>query len=153
MTPRDTAEPAKPEAQEPGPWTYSPQKGTPGHCFQAQVWGPDGETVLALEPTSDPAVATERARRICATWNALCGLKTSDIEAGVVGDLRQALEACAEKFREYEALHLEKIDRIPKWWGGAAREDEAKAICAKAEANARMAVMCERVLAKVGGGR
>lgn len=38
-----------------GPWTFSPQEGEPGHCYQAQVWNQDGHSIAALEPTPLPA--------------------------------------------------------------------------------------------------
>ncbi len=43
-------------------WTFSPQKGKPGHCFVAQVWDEHGASLAVIEPTENPAVATERAR-------------------------------------------------------------------------------------------
>ena len=42
--------------------TFSEQKGPPGHCFGAQVWGPDGQSVAVIESTDDPANATSFAR-------------------------------------------------------------------------------------------
>lgn len=45
-----------------GELRFSGQKGQPGHCMVAQVWGPDGRSVAELEPTDDPAVATSYAR-------------------------------------------------------------------------------------------
>jgi hypothetical protein len=44
-----------------GEWKFSEQKGRPGHCFVAQVWDADGNCLAVIEPTEDPAVATERA--------------------------------------------------------------------------------------------
>ena len=33
----------------PGPWDWSPQKGKPGECYQAQVWRPDGDSLATIE--------------------------------------------------------------------------------------------------------
>lgn len=41
--------------------TYSPQKGTPGHCMVAQVWA-DGLNAAEIVPTADPEEATAMAR-------------------------------------------------------------------------------------------
>src|SRR6218665_2104485 len=43
-------------------YTHAPQKGEPGHCFCAQVFGPDGKAVLTVESTADPAEATHVAQ-------------------------------------------------------------------------------------------
>lgn len=50
-----------------GPLTYSPQKGKAGHCFAAQVWGPDGKNLAIVEGDNDPAVATAYARLFAAS--------------------------------------------------------------------------------------
>lgn len=47
-------------------YTHAPQKGEPGHCFCAQVFGPGGRAVLTVEPTTDPAEAN-RIALMCAT--------------------------------------------------------------------------------------
>jgi hypothetical protein len=49
-------------ARQPGQYTHSEQRGTPGHCNLAQVFGPDGKSVASFDSTIYPAVATERAR-------------------------------------------------------------------------------------------
>lgn len=43
-------------------WTYSPQKGTPGHCFQAQVWNEKDESIAVIEATKNAKDATEIAK-------------------------------------------------------------------------------------------
>lgn len=45
----------------PGPWSYSPQKGKPGHCLMAQVWGLDGTSLACIEPTEDENEASATA--------------------------------------------------------------------------------------------
>lgn len=47
-----------------GPWTFSAQRGTPGHCFQAQVWDNTGHTLACIEPTEHQNEATANARLI-----------------------------------------------------------------------------------------
>ena len=51
-------------------FTYSPQRGKPGHCFIAQVWGPAGESVASFDSTDDPAVASGRAAALAALLSA-----------------------------------------------------------------------------------
>jgi hypothetical protein len=58
-----------------GEMTYSHQRGEPGHCFVAQVYGPDGKSVAEIEPTADPTVATGHARRFAASSDMLAALQ------------------------------------------------------------------------------
>jgi hypothetical protein len=59
--------------------------------------------------------------------------------AGEQVELREALEKCRDKFREYEALHAAKISaECSPEWNEAAGE--------KAERNREMAEMCEAAL-------
>lgn len=50
----------------PGPWSHSPQKGIPGHCYVAQVWDRDGETLAAIEPTDQEEGASAVAAFVAA---------------------------------------------------------------------------------------
>lgn len=50
-------------------FTYSRQSGIPGHCLVAQVFGPDGKSIASIDPTENPAVATNRARILALTLN------------------------------------------------------------------------------------
>ena len=58
---------------EPGPYSHSPQKGTPGHCFVAQVFGPKPEerSIATIETSIYPGVATATARLLAASWDLL----------------------------------------------------------------------------------
>lgn len=49
-----------------GPWDYSPQKGSPGHCWTAQVWDSEGESLAVLDSTIDPSEATANAMMMAA---------------------------------------------------------------------------------------
>ena len=49
-----------------GEWTFSPQQGKKGHCFQAQVWDSEGKNLATIEDTSDAQIATNNARLIAA---------------------------------------------------------------------------------------
>ena len=59
------------ENMPPTPWSSSIQKGTPGHCFQAQVWDKDGNSLACIEPTENPITASIVARFIAEIRNAL----------------------------------------------------------------------------------
>jgi hypothetical protein len=48
----------------PSPWSYSPQDGTPGHCYMAQVWDSAGKNLAEIEPTSNQEEATANAKLI-----------------------------------------------------------------------------------------
>jgi hypothetical protein len=48
-----------------GRYTASEQRGTPGHCSLAQVFGPDGRSVLGVDSTDHPQDAT-RIAQVCA---------------------------------------------------------------------------------------
>lgn len=50
---------------EPKGFTASEQRGTPGHCSRAQVFGPDGRSVLGVDSTHYPQDAT-RVAQVCA---------------------------------------------------------------------------------------
>lgn len=64
------------------PISYAPQQGKPGHSFMAQLFGPDGQSIAVIESTDDPAVASDRARRLAAAWNACVGISTESLEKG-----------------------------------------------------------------------
>jgi hypothetical protein len=61
--------------------THTSQTGKPGACFLAQLFDDAGLAIAAIEPTADPTVATERARRMAACWNASAGIDTASLEA------------------------------------------------------------------------
>ena len=46
-------------------WTACAQIGPPGSCYMAQVFDPEGNCALTVEPSGDPAIAT-RVAQICA---------------------------------------------------------------------------------------
>ncbi len=43
------------------PWSFSGQRGLPGHAFLAQVWRPDGDSLATLDATDTAAEATANA--------------------------------------------------------------------------------------------
>ena len=48
-----------------GEWTYSPQQGEKGHCFEAQVWA-NGVNLANFEPTTNPKESTANAALLTA---------------------------------------------------------------------------------------
>ena len=51
------------------PWSFSPQRGTKGHCFQAQVWDSKGDSLAIIESTAFEKYATSDAKFIAASRN------------------------------------------------------------------------------------
>ena len=45
-------------------WTYSPLKGKPGQCFQAQVFDEKGQAIARIYSTENSREATEIARLV-----------------------------------------------------------------------------------------
>jgi hypothetical protein len=68
----------------PGPLSSAPQKGTPGNCWQAQIFNAGGMSIASMDSTQDPAIASDRARRLAACWNACerMGISTETLESG-----------------------------------------------------------------------
>ena len=60
----------------PGPWTYEPQDGTPGHCLCAQVFGPDGNSIATVDPSQpDDSEANANAKLMAAAPDLLDACK------------------------------------------------------------------------------
>jgi hypothetical protein len=59
----------------PDNYVASKQNGKPGHCFCAQVFGPDGKSILMIEPTKNQEVATKLAKDIAKFLNGRNALK------------------------------------------------------------------------------
>lgn len=53
-----------------GRYTAYPQRGTPGHCYLAQVFGPDGKSVATFDSTNDSKHASRYARTLADALNA-----------------------------------------------------------------------------------
>lgn len=50
-------------------YSFSKQKGSVGHCFQAQVFRPDGFSLCNINPTDDENEASKIAEIICEAFN------------------------------------------------------------------------------------
>lgn len=48
----------------PGPWTHTGQDGKPGHCYLAQVWGPNDKSLADIDATEYEVEATANAALI-----------------------------------------------------------------------------------------
>ena len=57
-------------------WTYSGQKGIPGHCHMAQVWA-NGKNLAEIEPTENEEEATANARLMAAAPDMLEALRAA----------------------------------------------------------------------------
>lgn len=57
------------EGATDAPWSCSEQQGTKGHCFQAQIWDSDGDSLATIEPTVFEKYATSDAQFIAASRN------------------------------------------------------------------------------------
>ncbi len=91
----------------PGRLTHAPQVGKPGHCHLAQIFDADGQSLACLDSTVDPEVATQRARRLAACWNACEGISTPELEVDNVtftAMLRERDELRAQRDELLEAL-------------------------------------------------
>lgn len=53
----------------PGPVTSVGQRGTPGHCSLAQIFGADGLSICSFDSTKYPSIATERAKFTAIAFN------------------------------------------------------------------------------------
>lgn len=49
-----------------GKWTFSPMKGTHGHCFAAQVWDEEGHNLATIETKNGAIEASANAKLIAA---------------------------------------------------------------------------------------
>jgi hypothetical protein len=59
----------------PEPWSYSEQRGSPGHCTLAQVWDFYGNSLAVIEATDAESEATALARLMAAAPNLLDALE------------------------------------------------------------------------------
>ncbi len=84
-------------ASELGPFEYRPQTGTPGNCFVAQVFGPDGNSVARIDSTNDEADATAIARLFAASDELLASLELIvDAERLTADGFKRARQAIAK---------------------------------------------------------
>ena len=68
---------------EYGPFTFCEQNGGKGHCFNAQVFGPDGDSVAIIESTANESEATGLAKLFAAApdlYEALEALKKQVVD-------------------------------------------------------------------------
>lgn len=77
------------------PYTYSEQVGTPGHCYAAQIFDGDGNSIAVMDTTDDQSIATERARKLTEAYNACKGRPEIVGElVGVIGEVKTILIKC-----------------------------------------------------------
>ncbi len=60
------------KAAQVGPWISCPQDGPKGHCFSAQIFGPDNHSVAIIDATDDPGVATATGTYIATMYPGAC---------------------------------------------------------------------------------
>lgn len=70
------------------PWSYSEQKGVPGHCIMAQVFqgDEDGTSICAIQPENNPEIATNTARAISAVPEMIDALMNLENDDGSIPD-------------------------------------------------------------------
>jgi len=89
-------------------WTADGQRGKPGHCAMAQVFGPE-QSRMVIDPTEDPAEATAIAEFIAHA--------RTDIPAllAYVARLEAVAHQMAGVLRAYEAWHGEVVLDATCW--------------------------------------
>lgn len=62
-------------------YTFSPQKGTKGHCSVAQVWDLNGQSMVCVDSTEDENIASMRAEIITQALNEqiITGMSPSEL--------------------------------------------------------------------------
>ncbi len=85
-------------------YTYSPQDGDNGHCFSAQVWDADGNSV-AIVDGKDANEANARAKMITEALNARARLDKAAVEPVPV----DAVEWIVEAYPVHDAKYLDTL--------------------------------------------
>jgi hypothetical protein len=84
--------PASPERADllNAPWSFSPMKGKPGHCFVAQVWDADGNSLAGIDADCGERAANARVALIAAAPDlyeaAASAVETIRAVANEIGD-------------------------------------------------------------------
>lgn len=97
----------------PEPWHYQPTSFIITGDYEA------GQIAKVYGMPDPEAVAT--ARRIVAAINAVAGISTEALEAGVVGEMLEALEFYADPWSE-----IDPDDRVPDFYDELEFGDTAK---------------------------
>jgi len=95
-------------------WLAVSQDGLPGHCTLAQVFDPQGNSIATFDATSDPRVATERARTLA---RALGGCRQDDHYKALLSE-RARRKRSAERAKIAEARLLSIALSRPRLDGG-----------------------------------
>jgi len=92
--------------------TFSAQKGTPGHCFAAQIWAEDGSSLAIIEPTENEDDATAIAQLMHASPEMLEALKTAlhgfkqvedcDKYRNTINIIEEAIKKATQKPKEFK---------------------------------------------------
>jgi len=128
----DAGEPSSPQPT-PGPWDFSAQRGEPGNCYNAQVWGPDGDNIATIESTAPQFNATANARLIAAAG-------TAAQEAAEMGyDPVAAVEALPKSLKR---VHDAIIDLQEAHTPGKAEDAEEAAVQAATHRLKVILAMC-----------
>lgn len=93
------------EGATDAPWSFSPQRGTNGHCFQAQVWDSKGDSLAIIESTAFEKYATSDAKFIAASRNIAPEL------IRVIELAEEALIKAQATLRYYRLYDLEKVEK------------------------------------------
>lgn len=81
-------------------WSYSPMKGEPGHCYAAQVWDSEGNSLAVIDSRYGDVESTEKAKLISAApdlLGALSAVVEHAKEFGLSYDVYDKAEAAIKK--------------------------------------------------------
>ena len=90
------------------PWVIAAQDGAPGRCFQAQVFGPNGQSLVCVESTDPSVEATRFAAFIAASPKIIRELRA------MIDALRAELQRARAKYAAH-CMHESRQHHSGGW--------------------------------------